>query len=240
MTSFSNYSDILLDAFKSSNRSHDIAIKKKDILVELIDHYGTDVESILFVGFSPGILELDYDNVFVTEVSDDVVAFIAQERPKVKYLNYDSCLSSRFDVVVAVDEYLTFAQSDEDQRESVKFLCSITNKFIITTLRDYKNQDYKDREFSQPIVLRNSSQRRIYFEHYEYDSLDRNNSSGTCYIVADDSLDVIGPFARRNMFFKQLAKFSLDAGASSFLVHKNLMHKSIVKKNYEHIITIKF
>lgn len=240
MTSFSNYSDILLDAFRSSSRSQEIAVKKKDILVELIDYYDTDVKSILFVGFSPGILELDYDDVYVTEVSDEVVDFLSHQRPGVKHLDRSSCLDRRFDVVVAVDEYLTFAQSDEDQRESVRFLCSIAGKFIITTLRDYKNQDYKDREFSQPIVLRNNSQRKIYFEHYEYDSLDRNNSSGTCYIVTDDSLDVIGPFSRRNMFFKQLAKFSLDAGAGSFLVHKNLMHKSIVKKNYEHIITIKF
>ncbi|NBW58034.1 hypothetical protein EBR43_09720, partial [bacterium] len=55
-----------------------------------------------------------------------------------------------------------------------------------------------------------------------------------------DHLETYGPFARRNMYFKQLAKFSMDAGAENFYVHKNLMYKSLIKKNYEHIITIKF
>ena len=47
-----------------------------------------------------------------------------------------------------------------------------------------------------------------------------------------------GPFARRNMFFKQLAKFSIDAGAKEFHVHKDLMYKSLIRKNYEHVISI--
>jgi len=42
------------------------------------------------------------------------------------------------------------------------------------------------------------------------------------------------------MYFKQLAKFSLDNGASNFIVHKNLMYKGLVKKNYEHVISITF
>jgi len=42
------------------------------------------------------------------------------------------------------------------------------------------------------------------------------------------------------MFFKQLAKFSIDAGAVNFLVHKNLMYKSLIKKNYEHVVSIQF
>jgi hypothetical protein len=42
------------------------------------------------------------------------------------------------------------------------------------------------------------------------------------------------------MYFKQLAKFSMDAGASDFIVHKNLMYKSVIRKNYEHVISIRF
>ena len=37
-----------------------------------------------------------------------------------------------------------------------------------------------------------------------------------------------------------MAKFSIDAGANNFYVHKNLMYKSLIKKNYEHVITISF
>jgi hypothetical protein len=51
---------------------------------------------------------------------------------------------------------------------------------------------------------------------------------------------VTGLFARRSMYFKQMAKFSIDAGAKEFYVHKNLMYKSLIKKNYEHVISISF
>ena len=51
---------------------------------------------------------------------------------------------------------------------------------------------------------------------------------------------VSGPFDRRSMFFKQMAKFSIDAGAKEFYVHKNLMYKSLIRKNYEHVISISF
>ena len=53
-------------------------------------------------------------------------------------------------------------------------------------------------------------------------------------------MDTYGEFARRTMYFKQLANFSLAAGSTDFIVHKNLMYKGLIKKNYEHVITITF
>jgi hypothetical protein len=45
---------------------------------------------------------------------------------------------------------------------------------------------------------------------------------------------------RKTMYFKQMAKFCMDTGATDFLVHKNLMYKSLIKKNYEHVISVRF
>jgi hypothetical protein len=56
----------------------------------------------------------------------------------------------------------------------------------------------------------------------------------------DHNTVAYGPFARRSMFFKQMANFSIAAGARQFYVHKNLMYKSLIKKNYEHVISISF
>ena len=42
------------------------------------------------------------------------------------------------------------------------------------------------------------------------------------------------------MYFKQLANFSASSGAISFSVHKDLMYKGLTKRNYEHVITVKF
>jgi hypothetical protein len=141
--------------------------------------------------------------------------------------------------VVATDEYFTFASDDNEQTVMVNQLIALAKDFIVTTLKDYKNQDFKEKEFSYPVMVHDTSSKKIFFEHYEYETNDRNSYLGTNYIVDDESVMVVGPFTRRAMYFKQLAKFSLDAGAKNFLVHKNLMHKSIIKKNYEHIISIK-
>jgi hypothetical protein len=238
-TSFEKYSDILLEAFQSNNRADDLASKKKEILTELFNFYDVAPDSVLFVGFSPGILKITEHKIFVTQVSDSVCSFLTKQGIDYTYVDFDNLNDKQFSAVVAVDEYFTFAETDKDQRDLVIRLTALAQDFVVTTLKDYKNQDYREKEFSYPIVVRGDNTKKIFFEQYEYDQIDRNFCLGTNYIVDDESVMLVGPFNRRAMFFKQLAKFSLDAGAQSFLVHKNLMHKSIIKKNYEHIITIK-
>lgn len=240
-TSFEKYSDILLEAYTSSARADDLASKKKEILDELFNFFDAEPVDVLFVGFSPGLLKVTDKKIVVTQVSETVRDFLDKKGVNYTYVDFDSLNSLKeFDVVVAVDEYFTFAETDKEQRDMVNKLAGLTRGFIITTLKDYKNQDFKEKEFSYPISVKGAEDKKIFFEHYEYDQTDRNTFLGTSYIVDNDSVVVVGPFGRRAMFFKQLAKFSLDAGAQNFLVHKNLMHKSIIKKNYEHIITIKF
>ena len=109
-------------------------------------------------------------------------------------------------------------------------------------MRDYKNQDYKEREFSIPAQVRNGTTSQLFLESHEWDQRDRTHWNTMLYEIdrATGSTVSYGPFERRTMFFKQLAKFSMDAGAVHFLVHKNLMYKSLLKKNYEHVISIQF
>jgi hypothetical protein len=238
-TSFEKYSDILLEAYQSNTRADDLAFKKKEILLELFGFYNVAPESILFVGFTPSILKLTEQKIYITQVSETVCDFLTSQGVDYNYIDFNNISEKQFSVVIAMDEYFTFAETDRDQRDLVVRLVSLATDFIVTTLRDYKNQDYREKEFSYPVSIRSEDNKKIFFEQYEYETMDRNFCTGTNYIVDEESVMVVGPFARRAMFFKQLAKFSLDAGASSFLVHKNLMHKSIIKKNYEHIITIK-
>lgn len=237
--SFEKYSDILLEAFQSNFRHDDLSLKKKEILNDVFSHYDIEPDEILFVGFSPGILKSSDRKISVTLVSKEVIDFLNKNGVRYNYIDFNDIQSKQFSVVVATDEYFTFAVSDVEQRNLVESLINMSRDFVITTLRDYKNQDFKEKEFSHPIMIRGQKGKKIFFEHYDYDVMDKNVTHGTNYIIDDDSLSIIGPFTRRAMYFKQLAKFSLDAGASSFLVHKNLMHKSIIKRNYEHIITIK-
>jgi hypothetical protein len=238
--SFEKYGDILFDAFRDNLKAHEIVAKKKEILDEIIEHYDRPISEILFVGFNPGILGYSDLPIYIAEVGAEAQQYLSESKINFKVVDLTKPKPNKFSVIVAFDEYFTFASSDQEQKDKVDRLCGLCDSFIVTTLKDYKNQDFKDKEFSQPILVKNVDSKRIYFEHYELSSLDRNASLGTNYVIADDDVSIVGPFARRNMFFKQLAKFSLDAGAKNFLVHKNLMYKSIIKKNYEHIITIKF
>jgi hypothetical protein len=146
----------------------------------------------------------------------------------------------QFDWVVAADEYFTFADSDLDQKNKVVEICNLAREYVITTCKDYKNQDFKDREFSVPALIRNTEKNRVYLEFHDYDLQDRNKWNTKVFEINEDQLVHSGPFNRRAMFFKQLAKFSSDAGAVGFSVHKNLMYKSLIKKNYEHVISIQF
>lgn len=234
-TDFSKYNEITLDAFLNIKKQNEVALKKKEILDEVLDHYGIKPQTFLFVGYSPCI-ELYKNLCTVTQVSSRTAQHL--ESISVPVVDIDSIDEKQYDVVVAFDEYLTFARTDEDQRASIEKLVKIARKCLVTSLRDYKNQDFKSREFSNPVALKGNV-KKIYLEHYEYDIDDRNLSLATNYVIDDNSAEIIGPFHRRNLFFKQLAKFSLDYGAENFVIHKNLMYKSIIKKNYEHIITIK-
>lgn len=238
-TSFEKYSDILLDAYQNDARAEDASSKKKEIIDKILDHHGSPVDDILFVGFSPGILKLTGYDIFVTMISTDVQNFLTEQKIKFTYVDFNEIVDRKFSAVIAFDEYFTFAQTDSEQREAVEKLISISKNFVATTLRDYKNQDFREKEFSYPVLVKGSENKKIFFEFYEYHQIDKNSSQGTNYILDDESVEIIGPFSRRAMFFKQLAKFSLDAGADSFLIHKNIMYKSLIKRTYEHIITIK-
>lgn len=240
MTSFVQYNNILLDGFINNNRSTDIVNKKRDLLEAVLNYYSLTPTNILFVGFSPWCLILDDQQFTITEVSDEVLQFLDAQNCKYVHKDINDLKTKEFKIVVASDEYFTFANSDQEQRSLVDKLSSAATDLIITTLRDYKNQDFKDREFSQPIMVKGHNTNKIFLEHYEYDPKDKNSSTSKTFVIDDSSSTMFGPFARRNMYFKQLAKFSIDAGATSFYVHKNLMYKSIIKKNYEHVITIKF
>jgi hypothetical protein len=140
-----------------------------------------------------------------------------------------------------MDEFFTFADSDQSQQDAIAKICSLATAFVISTIRDYKNQDFKDREFSKPALVRNGSDTKVFLENHDWDLKDRTRWNTMVYeINKDNSMASYGVFERRTMFFKQLAKFSHDAGAVNFLVHKNLMYKSLIKKDYEHVVSIQF
>jgi hypothetical protein len=239
---FASYSNISVSALEFNPRSQDLVQKKQEILSAISTHYTATPASVLFIGFSPMILGTACKNISVTGLTEDGKKYLDASGVKYTYIGSDDLgqYNKAFNWVIACDEYFTFAGTEEEQRVNIEAVADLAKDLIVTTLRDYKNQDFKDREFSQPLAVYNHKQSRLFVEHHDYDFNDKNSWTTTVYELEGESASMYGPFARRSMFFKQIAKFSIDAGATNFYVHKNLMYKSLIKKNYEHVITISF
>lgn len=238
---YKNYTEISIGALNFNTKSQELIDKKYEILTSISQHYNQQPTSILFFGFSPLILGVKHQKIFVTEINTQTRQFLDERGVKYLYIDETGLASyaKKFDWVVAVEEYFTFFNAEEDQKTKIELLSSLAKSLLITTLRDYKNQEFKDREFSIPLSIHNK-ENRLYLEYHDYNFVDKNSWNTTVYEAQGTQSLVYGPFARRSMFFKQLAKFSIDAGAKQFYVHKNLMYKSLIKKNYEHVISISF
>jgi hypothetical protein len=239
---FIDYSQISFDAFLRSNKQDEVVKRKKEIIDSVNEYHRCQPERLLFVGFNPAVLGYPGKHITVTQVQKPVMEYIRQQDSAIKYLSWDHALASedQFDTVVAFDEFLTFAETELEQQAILAKLCSLSRGTVITTLRDYKNQSFKDREFSIPSVVKGDESDAIYVEFHDYDLQDRNAWQRNVYEIQNDKLRSFIGFQCRQMFFKQCAKFSLDAGASDFLIHKNIMYKSLIKKNYEHVISMRF
>jgi len=241
---FTTYTDAVLSALTFNPKFADVVARKQEILDGVYRTENLEPQSVLFVGFNPAILSCCAPTIAVTEISDAARAFLDTQKVKYQYIASADLAKYKkhFDCVVAMDEYFTFADSDLDQQNKIANICGLATAFVISTIRDYKNQDFKDRDFSQPIAVRNGTDTRMFVESHNWDVKDRTLWTSMVYEINEPAKGTVsyGAFARRTMFFKQLAKFSMDAGAVNFLVHKNLMYKSLIKKNYEHVVSIQF
>jgi hypothetical protein len=239
---FATYTEASLYAYKFNPKSQEVLERKREILTSIAQHHGSSPASVLFYGFSPLMLISPAKMIAVTDVTDEIKKFLDILGVKYVYINEADLkeYKKQFDWVVATDEYFTFAITEQAQLDKVQAVAELAKNVIVTTLRDYKNQDFRDREFSQPLAVRNGRDSKIFLEYHDYDYNDKNAWKTTVHEMTDNDGKVTGPFARRSMYFKQMAKFSIDAGAKEFYVHKNLMYKSLIKKNYEHVISISF
>jgi hypothetical protein len=239
---FAGYTECSVSAFEFNPKYKEIIDRKQEILDSINQHYGTVPTTVLFYGFNPIIMGTSTKQVYVTYITPQIKKFLDTRGVKYTYVAEEDLGNYRksFDWVVATDEYFTFAKTEEEQQAKIQLACNLAKNLVITTLRDYKNQDFRDREFSQPLAVRNGHDSKIFLEYHDYDYNDKNAWKTTVHEMSGADAIIHGPYARRSMYFKQMANFSITAGARQFYVHKNLMYKSLIKKNYEHVISISF
>jgi hypothetical protein len=146
----------------------------------------------------------------------------------------------QYDYVIALDEWLCNAKNEQEQLEKIKTLPRIAKRGFYTSVKDYKNMGSRDRFFEEPFELRTNSGNCIILRQRDWDRNDRQAWIQRNYVIQNDNLQVIEPKHCRTMYFKQLAKFSHDAGAKDFQVDKKLMYKPLFSKSFEYIVYISF
>jgi len=145
-----------------------------------------------------------------------------------------------FDWVLAPDEWITYAATEEEQKQKLSLVSKIARKGFFTTVKDYKNMYANQRYFEEPFVLRTASGDAIIIRQREWDQTDRQAWTQKNYIIHGDELLGCTPWKRRTMYFKQLAKFTSDLGARSFAVEKQNMYKPAFSKTFEYVVCVKF
>jgi hypothetical protein len=238
MSSFSDYTKIVFDAFDANTRANDVIQKKQEILTKISEYHNVDPKTFLFVGFNPIIFTLHNKDITVIETDKTVIDKLTKRNIKIS--NLDKIGNTKFDCVIAMDEYLTFVNNEDDVKNKITFLCSLTKDVLITSIKDYKNQDFKDKEYSIPALIKTDKGTTAYTEIHNWSMTDKSQFNTHLYELSDSDAKFCGKFERRPIYFKQLARFCSDAGSTEFLVHRNLMYKSVIKKNYEHVISVRF
>jgi hypothetical protein len=211
---------------------------KSEIIIGLIKSLSISNHlKVLFPSFNPIALALAkiYD---VTIVCDESLTEIFDFSSVVRV---DSLAGlGQFDVVLALDEYFTYGDSEQAQRDLVDDLSRLTSGWLVTTLQDYKNfAPHKKNQIDAMVV--NSNTNYIMLENSVADKTDKQLWSHYWYCIKDhNDLLTIGPIARRTMYFKQLAKYTSDVNSKQYVVQKNLLYKGFFSRNFEHIITVNF
>jgi len=152
--------------------------------------------------------------------------------------------TTKYDTVIASDEYLTYAATEKEQTDRITALCKMTNMRLIVTVRDFKNdlnRSDNDRNFS----MFHEDSRWMTVEQTLWDKIDRQTWTHQTYVISHETdhepvVTFHGPVQRRALYFKQLAKFSFDAGCASYNVVTQNTYKPLFKKHIEHIIVINF
>jgi hypothetical protein len=223
---FQKYNDASVEAFAGLIRNTELVARKTENFLNIL-RTDTNVKSVLHLGYGPVALGLSDAGYDVTLADSSVQAFNVYDENKV------------YDAIIAPDEYFTFAQSEEHQNNLVHELSNKTRSLLITTLSDYKNMADNQKEFGDSQSYKTEAGTVMYME--KHTKTGRLAFSTKVYkIDQDDKLRVFGPSQRRQMFFKQLARLTQDLHALDFTFQKNMLYKGMTKKNYEHIITIKY
>ena len=210
---------------------------KTALLLKVIESLDEVPETIVFPSFNPVVLCLE-KTFDCTVVADQSVKHYWNSSSN--FIDDLSQLTKPADLCLALDEYLTYAETEQDQRDRLNQLKDSTSGWLITTCQDYKNAAPHKRSQAESTTHHHNSD-YIVIDQTNWDKINRQNYHNYIYMIKDNhDLTVLGPEMRRTMYFKQLAKYSSDLNSTDYMIQKNLLYRGFFKKHYEHIISVRF
>ena len=210
---------------------------KSDIINKTIQTLNYIPRSIVFPSFNPLVLyyEKHYDCYVVA--SAEVKALW---KSTATFIDTLADLPELADLCLALDEYLTYADTEQDQRDRLAELKASTQGYVITTLQDYKNTAPHKRSQIE-ATTHQEKHKFVVIDQNLWDKNSQQNWQNYIYMIENHAnLIVLGPEIRRTMYFKQLAKYASDLSGMDYVIQKNLMYRGFYKKHYEHIIAMRF
>ena len=193
------------------------------------------------IDFTPSTIYMAAYNPIVDLLAEEYTVFLPADQmglvknPRVQASTEDT----KYDCVLALDEFLTYFIDEAEQKIQLAKLAALCDGWLITTLVDYKNlAPYKK---NQVEVIHDYKSDTIFLEQNTPNLMDKQAWNAYFYSITDHKdLTQFGPVPRRTMYFKQLAKYSSDLGSTNYMVQKNTLYRGFGRKHWEHIITIRF
>lgn len=209
------------------------ALTKSYILEKLFTELNFVPETLAFISYNPVIEILsDHYDVYISDQFKNQV-----QSSRVSTFNLDNC-SAKFDAVIGLDEYLTYFVDEHQQRAQLEKISKITGHWFITTLADYKNSAAFKKNQMTIIEHKNSN---VLIEGNIPLVDDKQAWENYYYLIKDHTnLTTLGPYQRRTVYFKQLAKYASDLGSRQYIIQKNALYRGFAKRHWEHIITVGF
>jgi len=175
--------------------------------------------------YGPGMV-FEGLNIKINKGPDSLVEQIAQ--------------GNTYDVVLGLDQLMTYCSSEDEQKALIGHIAKVTKGTFITSLVDFKNQTSQSRMSDLPLTINIEGKQNLFVNHRTWNVQDKQSYINNWLWIEEDELKGTSQTKRRTMFFKQLAKFTTDSGATGFTVHKNVFYKPLINKTFEHVISIKY
>lgn len=146
---------------------------------------------------------------------------------------------SRFSLILALDEVLTKEEHEQDQRKHISQLIELldTGGLLLASLRDFKNSNFHRRPLGDSCFNMLGDLKIITQEVNDINHLDKQAWNQKLYVTVNDgNFTCLDLGKRRTLYFKQLAKYCLDAGAPNFGVLKDTFWRNHLRRSPEHIV----